>query len=178
MWIKEQLAVSFILIFGNKLSLFNFLVEKIQTAWGDDGKINKNISIAANTRFDPSKPTKFIAHGNGGELHSQTIPLAKAYSKAGFDNNIIGIEWSCKSNKKDWRKCFDEAGYNGYCSGILLEHLVNKYDLNLKDVRAIGFSYGTHVIGENIVFKHFVLDCQNIKFYRKEAALTMLPRKL
>ena len=62
--------------------------------------------------------------------------------------------------------------------GILLEHLVNKYDLDLKGVHAIGFSYGTHVIGENIVFKHFVLDCQNIKFYRKEAALTMLPRKL
>ena len=154
---KEPLTVSFLWILLEIVQMSEnqcttylhnaYLVEKIETSWWDDEVFNETIIIDANTKFDPSKPTKFITHGLGGNINSVAAPLARAYAKAGFDYNIIGISWKCNSYKKDWVKCFDEAGYY---SGVLLKHLVNEYGLDLQDLHIIGFSYGTHVIGKEL----------------------------
>ena len=100
----------------------------------------ENVILDENTKFDPSKPTKLVAHGNGGGLHIDYI-FNQAYADAGFDFNVIGIDW--RSLEGSARKRTDYAGNQ---TGRFLHGMVSNYGLNFSDVSAIGFSYGTHVI--------------------------------
>ena len=103
------------------------------------------VSLDENTRFDAAKQTKFIAHGliHGGLYGVGHIDhtFNAAYARAGFDYNVIGIHWKgcC-----DYQAILDLAGNH---SARFLKGMVEDYQLQLNDVHAIGFSYGTHVIG-------------------------------
>merc|ERR1719219_2542263 len=52
----------------------------------------KRVKLADNTLFDPSKPTKVTAHGNGGGTWIGYI-LNLAFAKAGLDYNVIDVDW-------------------------------------------------------------------------------------
>ena len=88
----------------------------------------------------PPKKTKLIAHGNDGGLHIDYIFNA-AYTKAGFDYNVIGIDW--RSLEGDPKSRTDYAGNQ---TAKFLQGMVQNYGLQMTDIQAIGFSYGTHVI--------------------------------
>merc|ERR1712150_73088 len=105
------------------------------------------VILDENTIFDASKPTKLIAHGNGGGTHIDHIFNA-AYAKAGLDYNVIGVDWRQLHGNAAFRT--DLAGNH---SARFLKGMVENYGLQLTDVHAIGFSYGTHVIGLDTVGK-------------------------
>ena len=114
------------------------------------------VILNENTIFDASKPTKVIAHGNGGGTHIDHTFNA-AYAKAGLDYNVIGVDWRQLHGNAAFRT--DLAGNH---SARFLKGMVEHYGLQLTDVHAIGFSYGTHVIG--------ILICTN---YRLVLSITM-----
>ena len=107
----------------------------------------KTVSLDENTRFVASKPTKLVAHGLGGGIHIDQIFNA-AYAEAGYDYNVIGIDWR-EMQGDGYKAILDLAG--NY-SARFLKGMVEDYELQLNDVHAIGFSYGTHVIGKSQTF--------------------------
>ena len=118
------------------------------------------VSLDENTRFVASKPTKLVAHGLGGGIHIDHIFNA-AYAKAGYDYNVIGIDWR-EMQGEGYKAILDLAG--NY-SARFLKGMVEDYDLQLNNVHAIGFSYGTHVIGNLQTFflnQSNVLHCKNL----------------
>ena len=108
----------------------------------------EDVILDENTRFDASKQTKLVAHGNGGGTHIDHIFNA-AYAKAGLDYNVIGVDWRQLQGNAAFRT--DLAGNH---SARFLKGMVEHYGLQLTDVHAIGFSYGTHVIGILICSKY------------------------
>ena len=120
----------------------------------------ETVSLDENTRFVASKPTKLVAHGLGGTTHIDHIFNA-AYAKAGYDYNVIGIDWR-EMQGDGYKAILDLAG--NY-SARFLKGMVEDYELQLNDVHAIGFSYGTHVIGNLQTFllnQSNVLHCKNL----------------
>ena len=100
------------------------------------------VILTTETRFDPTKPTKLVAHGLGGGIHIDQI-FAAAYAKAGMDYNVIGVDW--RGMHGPWGTTLKTIGnYRAH----FLKAMSNDYALQLADVHCIGFSYGTHVIGK------------------------------
>ena len=81
----------------------------------------------------------------GGGTHIDHIFNA-AYAKAGLDYNVIGVDWRQLEGNAAFRT--DLAGNH---SARFLKGMVENYGLQLTDVHAIGFSYGTHVIGNLLI---------------------------
>ena len=100
------------------------------------------VILTPDTRFDPAKPTKLVAHGLGGGVHIDQI-FAAAYAKAGMDYNVIGVDW--RGMHGPWKTTFQIIGnYTAH----FLQGMSKDYGLQIADVHCIGFSYGTHVIGK------------------------------
>ena len=95
------------------------------------------------TKFDPTRPTKVIAHGLGGGTHIDKI-FANAYAVYGADYNVIGVDWRSIKKGDGWDV---SLGNVGKYTAHFLQDLVNNHGLKIEDVHCIGFSYGTHVIG-------------------------------
>jgi len=99
----------------------------------------EKVFLEEGTRFDPSKLSKVIAHGWGGGLHLDEY-LNSAYMEAGLDYNILGV---------DWRPMEGPAKTQVEEVGIYTAHFLEalqEYGLQLEDVHAIGFSFGSHVV--------------------------------
>ena len=131
----------------------------------------KTVSLDENTRFVASKPTKLVAHGLGGGTHIDHIFNA-AYAKAGYDYNVIGIDWRDLQGD-GYKAILDLAGNH---SARFLKGMVEDYKLKLNDVHAIGFSYGTHVIGDWHTLQMFtgnyrVLRADFCNIYRKNPVI-------
>ena len=94
-------------------------------------------TIDSNTKFDPNRPTKVVAHGLGGGVHM--VNFVDSYAKVGVNYNVIAVYW-----RKTKAKYLENIGkYTAY----FLQDLVKNHGLKIEDVHCIGFSYGTHVIG-------------------------------
>ena len=104
----------------------------------------KTVVLDENTRFVASKPTKLVAHGLGGTTHIDHIFNA-AYAKAGYDYNVIGIDWR-QVQGDGYQAILDLAGNH---SARFIKGMVEDYGLQLNGVHAIGWSYGPHVIGNS-----------------------------
>jgi len=105
-------------------------------------------TIDSNTKFDPTRPTKVVAHGLGGGIHIDQI-YAEAYAQVGVDYNIIGIDWRSIKKGDGWDV---SLGNVGKYTAHFLQDLVKNHGLKIEDVHCIGFSFGTHVIGYTGVF--------------------------
>ena len=101
-------------------------------------------TIDSDTKFDPTRPTKVIAHGLGGGIKTWVRSFAKAYAQVGVDYNIIGINWRSIKKGKGWDV---SLGNVGKYTAHFLQDLVKNHGLKIEDVHCIGFSFGTHVIG-------------------------------
>jgi len=109
----------------------------------------KAIIDSNSTNFDPTRPTKVIAHGLGGGTHIDKI-FAYAYiAYAGVYYNVIGVDWRSIKKGDGWDV---SLGNVGKYTAHFLQDLVNNHGLKIEDVHCIGFSYGTHVIGYTGVF--------------------------
>merc|ERR1719350_2426679 len=100
-------------------------------------------TIDSDTKFDPTRPTKVIAHGLGGGIKTWVRSFAKAYSQVGVDYNIIGINWRSIKKGKGWDV---SLGNVGKYTAHFLQDLVKNHGLKIEDVHCIGFSFGTDVI--------------------------------
>jgi len=105
-------------------------------------------TVDSNTKFDPTRPTKVVAHGLGGGTHIDKI-FANAYAVYGADYNVIGVDWRSIKKGDGWDV---SLGNVGKYTAHFLQDLVNNHGLKIEDVHCIGFSYGTHVIGYTGVF--------------------------
>merc|ERR1712241_914482 len=101
----------------------------------------EEVNLDENTKFDAAKPTKLVAHGLGGGTHIDHI-FNQAYAKAGLDYNVIGIDWRDLQGGMAAR--LDLIGNH---TARFLKGMSEDFGLQISDVHAIGFSYGTHVIG-------------------------------
>jgi len=108
----------------------------------------ENATIDSNTKFDPARPTKVVAHGLGGGTHIDQI-FARAYAQFGADYNIIGIDWRSIKRGDGWDV---SLGNVGEYTAHFLQDLVKNHGLKIEDIHCIGFSFGTHVIGYTGVF--------------------------
>ena len=99
-------------------------------------------TIDSNTKFDPNRPTKVVAHGLGGGVNM--VNFVDSYAKVGVDYNVIAVYW-----KKTKAKYLENIGkYTAH----FLQDLVKNHGLKIEDVHCIGFSFGTHVIGKYYKF--------------------------
>ena len=104
----------------------------------------KAIIDSNSTNFDPTRPTKVIAHGLGGGTHIDKI-FAYAYiAYAGVYYNVIGVDWRSIKKGDGWDV---SLGNVGKYTAHFLQDLVKNHGLKIEDVHCIGFSFGTHVIG-------------------------------
>ena len=98
-------------------------------------------------KFDPKKPTIIVAHGLGGCTSDQQF--ADDYKRAGKDYNVIGIRWhynwASECTKKNRNKLHLEAA--GEMSARFIQYMNEHHGLKMTDIHAIGFSYGTNVLG-------------------------------
>jgi len=91
--------------------------------------------------FSPLRPTKLVAHGNKG-LTDVDLMFSQAYREAGIDCNLIGIDWRELEGSAHVRVV--QAGIQ---AGRLVGLMMKELGLKVKDIHAIGFSYGAHVVG-------------------------------
>ena len=105
------------------------------------------------TKFDPTRPTKVVAHGLGGGTHIDKI-FANAYAVYGADYNVIGVDWRSIKKGDGWDV---SLGNVGKYTAHFLQDLVKNHGLKIEDVHCIGFSFGTHVIGK---YYKFTITCQ------------------
>ena len=89
----------------------------------------ETFNLSQETLFDPSKPTKLVAHGWGGGPHIDQI-FAEAYARAGADYNVIGVDW--RDMEGPAQEQVIEVGVYG---AHFVEALVLDYDLRLEDGR-------------------------------------------
>ena len=89
--------------------------------------------------------TLFTAHGLGGGFHIDQF-FAEAYARAGQNYNIIGIDWRKihNNNGLGWKTVLENVGR--YVAHFVQDMATN-HGLEIVEMHAIGFSYGTHVIG-------------------------------
>ena len=90
--------------------------------------------------FQPSLPTKVVAHGNKG-LTDTDLLFNQAYRQANQGCNLIGIDWRDLEGSAQLR--VEQAGRQ---TARLLEKLSQDCGLNFQDIHMIGFSYGAHVV--------------------------------
>lgn len=108
-------------------------------------------TLKSNTKFDPTRPTKVIAHGLGGGIKWYVTSFVRAYEKVGVDYNVIAINW--KSIKPKKGNGWDVSLRNiGEYTAHFLQDLVKNHGLKIEDVHCIGFSFGSHVIGYTGLF--------------------------
>ena len=100
-----------------------------------------SVTLAPDTLFDVTKPTKLVVHGWGGETHIDEI-FALAYAEAGLDYNIIGVDWRDMEGPSQ-----EQVVEVGVYTAHFVQALVADYSLLLEDVHPIGWSYGAHVVG-------------------------------
>ena len=124
-----------------------------ENVWDAAGWANGlNEAFPTILKFDPKKPTIIVSHGLGGCTTDQQ--LASDYKAAGKDYNVIGIRWhynwASECTRKDTNKLHLEAA--GEMSARFIQYMMKNYGLKIADIHAIGFSYGTNVLG--IIEKH------------------------
>ena len=90
------------------------------------------------------------AHGLGGGFHIDQF-FAEAYARAGQNYNIIGIDWRKihNNNGLGWKTVLENVGR--YVAHFVQDMATN-HGLEIVEMHAIGFSYGTHVIGKVVFF--------------------------
>ena len=104
-----------------------------------------NVTLAPDTLFDVTKPTKVVVHGWGGETHIDEI-FAAAYAEAGLDYNIIGVDWRDMEGPAQ-----EQVVEVGVYVAHFLQALVEDYSLLIDNVHPIGWSYGAHVVGRPLL---------------------------
>ena len=119
-----------------------------ENVWDAAGWANGlNEAFPTILKFDPKKPTIIVSHGLGGCTTDQQ--LASDYKAAGKDYNVIGIRWhynwASECTKKDTNKLHLEAA--GEMSARFIQYMNKHHGLKMTDIHAIGFSYGTNVLG-------------------------------
>ena len=99
------------------------------------------VTLVPDTLFDPTKQTKVVVHGFGGEIHIDE-KFAAAYANAGLDYNIIGVDWRDIQGIPQ-----QQVQEVGVYTAHFLQALAADHGLILQDAHPIGWSFGAHVVG-------------------------------
>ena len=102
---------------------------------------SSTVTLVPETLFDPTKQTKVVVHGFGGEIHIDE-KFAAAYAEAGLDYNIIGVDWRDIQGIPQ-----QQVQEVGVYTAQFLQALAADHGLILRDAHPIGWSFGAHVVG-------------------------------
>jgi len=114
--------------------------------WYDDEVISYQDYTLQGTYFDPTRPTKFIIHGFMGYAdHKWIYGMAQDLLDYG-DYNVFRVHWG-DGARTSYGQAVGNTRVVGREISILVEWLVNFYDVDPVDVHLIGHSLGCHIAG-------------------------------
>lgn len=106
-----------------------------------------DLTSISDSTFNAARPTKILIHGfmSSKDASPAVANLSVAFLKK-YDYNVIGVDWS-EGAKKFYPKSVANTRVVGAAIANLVNTLVNKFGLKLRDLHVIGHSLGAHAAG-------------------------------
>uniref|UniRef100_A0A1L8EHW9 Putative phospholipase a1-like protein n=1 Tax=Haematobia irritans TaxID=7368 RepID=A0A1L8EHW9_HAEIR len=109
-------------------------------------KITASSKSIENSPFNPKNPTRITIHGwNAGRNDYVNWGIRKAFLSHG-NHNIITVDWN-RGRSVDYASSVLAISGVGKKVANLIDFLITKHGLQLRDVEIIGHSLGAHVAG-------------------------------